>query len=232
MNDKVSPSSLFDEHYYRHTGRMPLARRLSAMARRRVHRFFLQVMAPKPSDLILDVGTSDHTGHDANMLEQLYPHRNNLTCASLSDGTSISAAYPGVRHVQIAPGEPLPFKKNAFDIVFSNAVLEHVGSARHQKAFLGEICRIAPRRFVVVPNRLFPIETHTCIPLIHYLPKLWFRRLLRDGRYDFWSHEANLNYITATELQTLWPDYPPPKIAKAGIGIGFWKSNLVAYQSG
>jgi len=165
------------------------------------------------------------------MLEQLYPWRENLTCASLTDGQTITSAYPGVRHVRIAPGQLLPFGDNAFDIVYSNAVLEHIGSRTQQDRFIAEMCRVASRRFLAVPNRSFPVEFHTCLPLIHYLPKEWFRRLLRNTRYDYWSHEENLNYVSASDLRTMWPGNRPSTLTYTGIGLGSWKSNLVIYQS-
>lgn len=230
MNAPLNPSSQFDLRYYQNTGQ-DFVRRISRQARRRVHSFFMQAMQPRREDRILDIGTSDVTGTDANMLEQLYPHKENLTCASLSDGSSILSAYPGVRHVRIAPGAPLPFDQNSFNIVYSNAVLEHVGSRARQIMFLEEMCRVAPRRFLVVPNRCFPVEHHTCIPLLHYLPKPMFRRMLRGTRFDYWSYEANLNYVSANDLRTIWPCERKPTVAWVGIGFGPWRSNLLAYQA-
>jgi hypothetical protein len=219
-----------DAHYHRHTGQW-LIRRISLRARLRVYESFAQVMRPAPGDRILDVGASDDTGADSNMLEQAYPYRDKLTCASLSDGQSILAAYPGVHHMRIVPGEPLPFRANEFDIVYSNAVLEHAGARASQGGFIRELCRVAPRRFIAVPNRRFPVEHHTCLPLLHWLPPGWFRRLLRGTRYDVWSREENLNYISAAEIRALWPGPEPPQIAYAGIGLGPWKSNLLVYQA-
>jgi Methyltransferase domain len=231
MSDPANPHSTFDQRYYQNTGNLNFARRISTFARRRVHELFMQIMRPRPGDRILDIGASDDVGIGSNMLEQLYPHRENLTCISLTDGQSILAAYPGIHHVQIAAGEPLPFDRNAFDIVYSNAVLEHVGSRMQQKIFITEMCRVAPRRFLTVPNPRFPIEHHTCLPFIHYLPQAWFRRLVRGTRYDIWSYEENLNYISAADLRTLWPAGGLPTVIYAGIGFGPWKSNLVAYQA-
>lgn len=229
MNASANHRDQVDARYHQHTGSR-ITRRISAIARRSVHDLFMQTMQPKPANRILDIGASDDTGPDSNMLEQLYPHRRNLTCASLTDGKSILAAYPGVHHVRIAAGEPLPFDDNAFDIVYSNAVLEHAGSRLRQQKFVEEMCRVAPRRFLAVPNRAFPIEFHTCLPFIHYLPKRWFRKLLRGTRYDFWTHEENLNYVSAADLRAMWPDDSQPTVVCNGIGFGPWKSNLVAYQ--
>lgn len=220
-----------DERYYQYAGKMRLARRISAVARRRVHELFLQTMQPQLADRILDVGTSDVIGVESNMLEQLYPHRDKLTCASLSDGQAILAAYPGVRHVSIAAGQPLPFRSNEFDIVYSNAVIEHAGSRDAQAALVREMCRVASRRFFVVPNRAFPIEHHTGLPLLHHLPQSWFRRLLRGTALDVWSHEENLNYVSIADLKSMWPEGNGPTVLRAGVGFGPWKSNLVAFQS-
>lgn len=230
MNALASQPSQVDQRYYQNTGQR-LVRRISRVARQRVHSFFMSAMRPGPDDRILDIGACDVTGTDSNMLEQLYPYPQKLTCASLSDGRAILEAYPGVHHVRIKPGEALPFDTNAFDIVYSNAVLEHVGSREMQRAFVEEMCRVAPRRFLVVPNRGFPIEHHTCIPFLHYLPKQVFRRFLRGTRYDYWSYEANLNYVSASDLRMIWPGDRRPIIARAGIGFGPWQSNLLAYEA-
>ena len=220
-----------DERYYRHAGSISMVRQISAQARRLQHKLFMRVMRPMPEDRILDIGTSDDTGPESNMLEQLYPWPERIVCAGLSDGRAVTAAYPGVNHVTIQAGDPLPFGDNAFSIVYSNAVLEHVGNKERQRQFLAEMCRLAPARFLAIPNRYFPVEHHTCLPLIHYLPKPWFRRLLNGTRYDVWAHEENLNYLSPSDLEKLWPPPQRPRIAYTGVGIGFMKSNLVAYET-
>ena len=70
-----------------------------------------------------------------------------------------------------ADGRELPFADGAFDLGFSNAVVEHVAGGRDgQRRFVHELCRVARRVFVTTPNRWFPLEVHTLLPFVHWLP--------------------------------------------------------------
>ena len=42
-----------------------------------------------------------------------------------------------------ADGRELPFADGAFDLGFSNAVVEHVGGRDEQRRFVHELCRVA-----------------------------------------------------------------------------------------
>ena len=86
------------------------------------------------------------------------------------DGSHLEERYPGLSYKQVQPGDPLPFRDAEFDVVFSNAVLEHVGSRSAQAAFVRELCRVGKAFFITTPNRWFPIEHHTGLPMLHYLP--------------------------------------------------------------
>lgn len=61
----------------------------------------------------------------------------------------------------LCDGRRLAFKDKAFDLVVSNAVIEHVGDAAEQKAFVDEHHRVGKRFIVTTPNLLFPVESHT-----------------------------------------------------------------------
>jgi SAM-dependent methyltransferase len=76
----------------------------------------------------------------------------------------------------VADGCRLPFPDDAFDFVFSNSVIEHVGD---QRTFAQEIARVGKSFYVQTPNRQFPIETHLIAPIIHWLPIPWQKRLIR-----------------------------------------------------
>jgi 2-polyprenyl-3-methyl-5-hydroxy-6-metoxy-1,4-benzoquinol methylase len=134
--------------------------------------------------------------------------------------------YPGLRYLQVVTGHGLPFKDREFDIVFSNAVLEHVGSREDQARFVAELRRVSGAFFITTPNRWFPFEHHTGLPFLHYLPPSLFRALIRNTRYRYWADEANLNILTAPGMAKLFPGVGTHIEIVRALGIG---SNLVAY---
>jgi hypothetical protein len=78
-----------------------------------------------------------------------------------------------------ADGRELPFADGEFDLGFSNAVVEHVAGGREgQRSFVHELCRVSRRVFVTTPNRWFPLEVHTLLPFVHWLPAAARGRLL------------------------------------------------------
>jgi ubiquinone/menaquinone biosynthesis C-methylase UbiE len=82
-------------------------------------------------------------------------------------------------------GRRLPFADRAFDIVFSNSVIEHVGDADSQRRFAREVMRVGRAYWVQTPNRWFPVEQHLLTPFIHWLPKQWQRSVV--PRFTVWS---------------------------------------------
>jgi hypothetical protein len=82
-------------------------------------------------------------------------------------------------------GCSLPFADGSFDIVFSNSVIEHVGTPEQQRRFAAEIARVGRSYWVQTPNRWFPVEPHLLTPLLHWLPggmRAWIAR-----RFTVWQ---------------------------------------------
>ena len=49
-------------------------------------------------------------------------------------------------------------------------MIEHVGGRDRQRQLVSEAIRVGRRVFITTPNRRFPIEVHTRLPLVHWLP--------------------------------------------------------------
>ena len=209
--------------YYQHSSsKVPIASRISYAVRKRIFDRFMEVMQPSSNTRVLDIGvTSDSTYRESNFFEQFYPYRDQIVCVGTENGAHLEAKYPGLRFQQVNSGEPLPFGNHEFDIAFSNAVLEHVGNVQQQAAFIQEACRVAKRVYITTPNRWFPIEHHTSVPLLHYLPKSVYRAIIARTSLHYWSHEQNLNTLTMSEFQHCFPPDYPVRFERIGVGWGF-----------
>ena len=149
------------------------ASRVSMRSRERKLQLFLSLLHPGPETSVVDVGVTDAPfggGSTDNFFEALYPWPERITGVGHTDLSRFSAAFPAVRAVR-ADGRELPFADGEFDLGFSNAVVEHVAGGREgQRQFVHELCRVSKRVFVTTPNRMFPLEVHTLLPFVHWLP--------------------------------------------------------------
>ncbi len=184
---------------------MSLAHRVSAFNRQRKWSLFLREIAPTESTRVLDVGFSEEEFSAAdNFLEKHYPHPEKLTALGIDTAKKFRERYPLVTVVRYSGGE-FPFADKAFDVAWSNAVIEHVGDRDRQLLFLREIRRVSSRAFVTTPNRRFPVEVHTRVPLLHYLPKRQFDRCLRlMGKA--WATGSYMNLLSLSDLKRLLTD--------------------------
>lgn len=74
-------------------------------------------------------------------------------------------------------------------------------------------------------NRWFPIEMHSILPLVHWLPKKTFQKILcLLGKSDL-ACEENLNLLTIKQFKALFS--PDVKIRVTNIYTFGWISNLV-----
>lgn len=113
-------------------------------------------------------------------------------------------------------GTKLKYEDKSFDIVYSNSVIEHLGTWEKQMAFAGECRRIGKTLWIQTPAKCFPVEPHLITPFIHWLPRGLQSRLMRyftvwglitrpDRKYiDGFLRERRL--LTHKEMKTLFPD--------------------------
>lgn len=178
----------------------------------------------------LDVGvTAERDRQETNVFEMLYPHKDRVTAISPQDASWIEEEWPGMTFVS-GDGREMPFEDGQFDLVVSFAVLEHVGSLENQQKFLAECYRVAKKYvFISTPNAWYPVELHTAIPLIHWLPKPIYRKILKCLRFGFFADENNLNLLTRRKIRRLCRELGIPQYALHHIRFFGLKSNLLLF---
>jgi SAM-dependent methyltransferase len=186
---------------------MRLADSISLRSRERKLELFLDELRPTSESTVLDVG-ADELGFGEgvgcgtlNFFEERYPWPERITALGLQDGTGFHERYPGIRYVQ-GDACALPFADGEFDIVFSNAVIEHVGGRDRQRTFVSEAIRVGRRVFLTTPNRRFPIEVHTRLPLVHWLPDSLSHRIYRAAGRDL---GADVHLLSRRSFESLFP---------------------------
>ena len=105
------------------------------------------------------------------------------------------------------------FTDKQFDVVFSNSVIEHVGTYEDQTCMAREVQRVGKRYFIQTPNFYFPIEPHFLFPFFQFLPVAWKILLVErfNVRYRYkeikeaLSEARIIRMLTKKELRQLFP---------------------------
>jgi SAM-dependent methyltransferase len=186
---------------------MRVADSISLRSRERKLRLFREELHPTPETTVLDVG-ADELGFGEgdgcgtlNFFEEHYPWPERITALGLHDGEGFRSRYPHIPYVQ-GDACALPFDDASFDIVFSNAVIEHVGGRERQRAFVSEAIRVGRRVFITTPNRRFPLEVHTRLPFVHWLPDALSHPVYRATGKEIGSQ---VELLTRRSLAELFP---------------------------
>jgi hypothetical protein len=80
---------------------------------------------------------------------------------------------------------------------------------------------------VTTPNRWFPIEVHTMLPLVHWLPPTAFRKVCEKTGLGFFASESNLNLISAGELKDIALQAGLEQVSITSAKLAGWPSNLL-----
>jgi hypothetical protein len=221
-------STTFDEQYFQVVKPGSLAERLLRTARHNIYKDFIRHCRPDSTMTILDVGVSDVVNDASNFLEQNHTQPGQITAAGIGSGRGVAEAYGLAGFVQIEPNAPLPFEDKQFDIATSNAVIEHVGSREKQHAFYAELSRVAKQVFLTAPNRYFPVEHHTAIPLMHYWRPTFSLACKTLGK-DEWLDPENLILTGIDDLRRL---NPAGRVGYTGLALGPFSSNMYIHSVG
>ena len=204
---------------------------VSYEARKKMLYMLFQMYSPKESDRVLDLGASpDESLMESNLFDKEYPYKDMITVASIEDCSNIVDKYSLKEFVKLDGSNKLPFADNEFDLLHCNAVLEHVGK-ENQEFFINECLRVSKKIFLTTPNRFFPIEMHSFIPLLHWLPwpifQFFVKKLSKNG--EFWSKSENLFLLSSKDLASFKTN---SSIRVSYIRTFGFKSNLLIHNFG
>jgi len=179
--------------------------------RKRRFEWFLRLVAPRPADILLDVG-----GSPGFWITQPQPVKRVDTVNVYEIAwTDQSAPEHNIRTL-LGDGCALAFPDLSYDIGFSNSVIEHVGTWERQWQFASELRRVAGTLWVQTPAYACPIEPHYMAPFIHYLPRSVQKAVVRWVTPWGWIERPDARQVQAmvestrllrkSEMQQLFPD--------------------------
>lgn len=132
----------------------------------------------------------------------------------------VHAAQEEIPAVVVAEGEYMPYPDHAFDVVFSNEVIEHVADDRAFAKEMVRVTRSGGHVALFCPNRWYPFETHGHYwkgdyhfgntPLINYLPNRWRNQLA-----------PHVRAYTADGIRAVFADLPVKVVHHSRIFGGY-----------
>jgi 2-polyprenyl-3-methyl-5-hydroxy-6-metoxy-1,4-benzoquinol methylase len=131
---------------------------------RRIREIIEELIAERGSVKVLDIG--GEIAYWRNMGWQ-----NNAATIYLLNLDPVDYKEQQEGYIQVQGNAlKLPYEMGEFDLVFSNSVIEHVGSEANQKIFANEVRRISCNYIIQTPSFWFPLEPHSMIPFFQFIP--------------------------------------------------------------
>lgn len=199
---------------------------ISTHFRRRRMASFMKIMNPRPGTRILDLG-------GAPAIWEHVPVPLNITLLNLP-GTVEKGEFQllqaaGLRHhtFEIVEGDACDARQyadGAFDLLFSNSVIEHVGPEPKQAEFAREARRLGRSYWVQTPSMWFPIEAHSGLPFYWFYPEWMREKIMKSWRKrlpSWWAdYISTTRVLSRRRMQTLFPD----SATRVELFLGFPKS--------
>lgn len=181
-----------------------LLRLVQGRVRRHRLKVFLDRLAVRPSDRVLDLGGRPE-------LWNLVPWRLEVTILNLPGTTGHEvASHHQLRFVEGDACAALEdWRDGEFDVVFSNSVIEHVGDEARQAAFARNARRLGRRYWVQTPAPGFPLEAHTGMPFWWLYPEPLRAACIRRWRRTLpsWAEDvAQTRVLSRDRMRALFPD--------------------------
>ncbi len=197
----------------------------SAKARKKRAKLFRDNFSLNENTKILDLG-SENGSNIFKVLQNTKVKNENVVIADIDlNAIEEGKRLYGFNTALIKENERLDFPNNFFDIVYCSSVIEHTtvnksdiwkltdgkqfkeAAWEKQKTFAEEIVRLGKQYFVQTPCKTFPIESHTWLPFVGYLPREVFLPILRvSNRYWIKQADPDFNLLGEKEMQKLFPN--------------------------
>lgn len=184
-------------------------RRLQTMIRKRRFAFFQRLLAPLPRPFrLLDVGGTQEFWEKMEFTEE-------NVAVLLYNLMQVETTHPGLKSMAGDARQMREFDDQEFDVVFSNSVIEHVGSFEQQLQMAHEVRRVGKRYCVQTPNRYFPLEPHVLLPFFQFFP-FWLKVFILShfrtpwgwklsGRAEAIAYVREIRLLNEQELRLLFP---------------------------
>ena len=178
---------------------------------------------------ICDVGTTeDISNKSSNFLIKSFTNIKNKN--SITDQLIKDDIFKNKIQASITSNlQPAQVNQLKSDISFSSATIEHVGCRDNQKKMIENMINLSKKYIIITtPNKFHPIEFHTKLPLLHFLPKIIYKSLLNLVGYSYFAKIENLNLLSVDDLSKILNMFSNIKFKIIKIKLFGFTSNLVA----
>lgn len=214
---------------------------LGSQMRRKRFALFRALIATVPRPInILDVGGEIQFWRNMHFAQEP-----DVTFTLINRAEKTRESFPQFTSVEGDARHMPQYADKSFDIVFSNSVIEHVGTLADQTQMAQEIQRIGQRYFIQTPNRYFPIEPHFLFPLFQFLPLSM--RVFLVSHFALGAHSKRLDtagalqrvseirLLSLRELRTMFPGAKVYRekvlwLTKSFILYGGWDAEKTRYR--
>jgi SAM-dependent methyltransferase len=166
-----------------------LVRAISQSARRKRAQSFRDAFVLDENTRILDLGSENGCNIHAVLQGTRVKPQNVYIADICKEAVETGAKRFGFVPVYVDESGPMPFPDRFFDVVYCSSVIEHVTVPKHQvwhefsgkkfreaarkrqKEFSDEIRRLGRQYFVQTPYCHFPVESHSWLPFIAWVPR-------------------------------------------------------------
>ncbi len=206
-----------DEHhsrlYYKKLLPASAWRRILASQQQEIYDRFIEHFPAAAETTVLNVGVNaDLREHHQYFLESRYPYLEKVVACGLESDDYYGSLFPAATYKQVFSRPTTTVRGRQL----RPGILQRRRRARRltqrSVSLCEDVLRVAKRAFFTTPNRWYPIDLHTLLPLLHYLPGRLYRPLYRLLGFEFFSREQNLNLLDRSSLASLVPRERPFEI--------------------